>query len=280
MITRQMVGAWHADIDYLRLTMKPGGYDEDTYRIYGAIWRDTVAQITGGDTAAEEWRWQGYTGKTARGVSFGYGPAGAIIQASSTAAAILGDQAVPWDNCTRVDVQLTFWLNEYDGNVARRIADQVNDARGQGAGRRARPRYINGYGEGDTAYIGSRSSNRYIRVYDKERESGDTEGYAAAWRFEVEYKDDLAPAVWEEAPRRGDRSIWAYSVVAAEMARNGVLLPRLAPERRRVKLPGGAAEDRNARALRWLSTQVRPSVERLLAEGYELSYIAELIGLW
>jgi len=273
------IGAWYADVDYLRLTSKPGVQGEDILRIYGSTGRAVVGALGGGEVEVEEWGWLGYRGQRGRGVSWGASSQGQIIQASGRAAPLLASYALPWDNCSRIDVQVTVFLREYDARVAKRAADEVwNDGRAK-RGRKVAPRYIDGYGKGDTAYIGARSSAQFTRIYDKQLESGNAEEWPAAWRFEVEFKDDMAPTVWEATPRGGDRSAWAAGVVLATLEGQGVQLPALAPHMRRMPAGPGDEDSASERRLKWIATQVRPSIDKLLASGVRPEYLRELLGL-
>jgi hypothetical protein len=82
---------------------------------------------------------------------------------------------------TRIDLQLT--LPQPDWYASRHLIDWLRSA--EWKGRQRKITAVDGGGN-DTVYIGSRSSDRYIRIYTKD----------SKWlRFEIEYKGDRARAV-------------------------------------------------------------------------------------
>lgn len=69
-----------------------------------------------------------------------------------------------------------------DGNVVTRIHRSLNEETGRQKGIESRSNH-----EGDTVYLGSRHSNRFVRVYNRR---GPT-------RLEMEWKDKRAVALWQ-----------------------------------------------------------------------------------
>lgn len=279
MIGKADVLLWDGGIDYLRLTAKGGDNDTGVYDVYRKVALAVMASATQGETEQRPWNWQGYNGFTGYGCSYGKSDQGYILQVSGAAATYAASYPIPWDNCPRIDVQLTLWLNGDYPKVANEVAEIANVYRNPRGGKPARPRYINGYGSGDTTYVGSRSSRRYIRVYDKMRESRGDDNYANAWRFEVECKEDLAPTVWEAAPRSGDAATWAANYVYQELRSCGYILPNLAAPLRALATnrirPKTTSETREI----WLREQVAPAIDKMIADGYKADYIRELLGL-
>lgn len=279
MIRASQVLMWDGGIDYLRLTARRTNEDTGVYDVYRKVALACMAATGEGQTESRPWNWQGYSGFTGMGCSYGQSEQGYIFQVSGGAATYAASYPLPWDNCPRVDVQLTLWLNGDNPEVAHEVAEIANAYTRPNGGKKALPRYINGYGLGDTCYVGSRSSRRYIRVYDKARESKGDDTYAFAWRFEVECKEDLSPIVWEAAPRSGECAGWAANYVHQELRSCGYILPTLAPSMRslvtrRIR-PKTTSETREV----WLRDQVAPAVEKMLADGYNPAYIRELLGL-
>jgi len=171
--------------------------------------------------------------------------------------------------CTRIDIQIT--IDQPAGYSARMLKDILS------LSRRDQRRQISliESGEGtDTVYMGNRSSERFYRIYVKLGEDGNF-----FLRFEVEFKGELARAVWRHVEY--DASLAA--ILAAEIDRlgfdsMGVLLrfhAHLAGDLR-VKPIHVPASD--TATLRWLLHQVVPVLRRLLlshSEGPRIRAILE-----
>lgn len=163
---------------------------------------------------------------------------------------------------TRIDFQFTLG-RVYDlANTAERTASEV--IAWQKENRRPnhpKPRLIQGFGEGDTFNLGSRSSEVYIRVYDKSREQS-LEGPPWYWRWEVELKGERAIQAYDLYCRSNDRSEAPREIVEAYCQMRGIPLPWDASTELVIQeLPRPSTDDESA--LNWLRTQVRPTVVRL-----------------
>jgi len=137
---------------------------------------------------------------------------------------------------------------------------------------------ISSFGEGDTCYIGSRLSDMFLRIYDKERESKD-ECYIGAVRFEAELKGAYALKAYQLLSRSDPASGAALSVVVGCFKRHGIDLP--------VNLPLACTYNPVVplktfdldRTAAWLQRQVAPALQRCLTEGMSWGKIEELLGL-
>lgn len=273
------VQMWDAGLDYIRLTSKDRGQGDETARIYKQAARSIVAATQEGEADWEEWRWRGYYGKRCRSVSYGSGFQGHILQVSGWQANEPGWQMVPFDNVPRLDIQLTLWFDTDTPDIAKEYARRsaaYSALRSVGGWKVT---YIGGFGNGDTAYIGSRSSDSSIRIYDKYRERGEDEDYKWAWRFEVEAKDSVAASLWPEAGAPTPSSAYWADIVKTRLAGRGVVLPRLRDVLR--VPPARIAKEASSceRTLAWLRSQVSPALDRLRAEGYTVVALARELGL-
>jgi DNA relaxase NicK len=131
---------------------------------------------------------------------------------------------------------------------------------------------------GYTLYIGKRSSRVYARLYNKEVESDDAY-YEGAWRYECELhnatatetaqelhyslfplEEAICSAVWSYWHGKGVRPVFDTFPTGME-----IVLPR-------------REETTIERSIRWLETQVRPTVAKLVALGYTSS-VLDALGL-
>ncbi len=83
---------------------------------------------------------------------------------------------------------------------------------------------IEGTPDGRTLYIGSRSSDRYIRIYDKTAESKGTYE-PTSWRWEIEYKRPRSGMVAARLLRHGFSEGEVLDTVASALANVQVRLP-------------------------------------------------------
>lgn len=271
---------WYAAVDYIRCTYRSKGDERLEHDIVSAIQRITSDNILG-LCREERWKWMGFNGWRLGTCAYGHNGADRYIyQGSGVSAQPLFDARLPFDHMSRLDIQVTIWYEPERPDLIKAVAAASNAARN---GRRGRPwkvRYIDGMGEGDTTYIGKRGKkSKFLRAYDKARETSGVDAWRGALRFECELTDVYAV----QAARRlvelppGANSV--ARVVAGFWAERGIELPEsygglpLEPD----KLPKD--EGSVARRLRWLETQVNPAIDKLIADGVSLSVIGEALGL-
>ena len=273
------VAMWDAGIDYIRLTSRERGEVDATAWLYQRAARTVVAATQEGEADWEPWRWRGYYGHRCRSVCVGSGAQGHILQVAGWQANEEGFLLAPWDNVARLDIQLTLWFNEDCPDLAEHYARRSAAYSSLKTVGGWKVQLIKGYGNGDTAYIGSRASDSSIRIYDKWRERGQDEDYKYAWRFEIEAKDREACALWPEPGAPAPSSAYWAEIVKARLAGRGVVLPGLR-DVLRVPSPRIAKEASSVeRTIGWLRNQVAPAVERLRAEGVSVVELTRLVGL-
>lgn len=90
------------------------------------------------------------------------------------------------ENVTRLDLAVTLRDDRPERDWTQIALHQVSDD-GRVSGGFLTTHRIAGTPDGKTLYIGSRSSDRFIRIYDKTAESSGAYP-ATSWRWEIEYK--------------------------------------------------------------------------------------------
>lgn len=171
-------------------------------------------------------------------------------------------------NCTRLDLALTVWLDQYTPNLAvefQKYAVEYHEKMGWGDTRKW-PLLIHSR-NGDTVYLGSRHSDRYFRFYDKYKRSGD-DFYKNAWRFELETKGDVSKILWQDIQQEGDARYIIEREVLARMDKAGVRLQEFPPTGESRKIPYHDTPKDITSRLKWLQSQVKPALEELEARGY------------
>lgn len=274
------VGMWDAAVDYLRLTYKKdkGSYDVANQYARAAI--GIASRIAPSGTKSELWRWMGYHGERIYNVAWGEHDAGFIFQASGLAAREAAMLVLPYTHCPRIDIQATFWFTTDDEGLASRVASVANHFRSGKRGRKVSTRLISGFGQGDTTYIGTRGKkSKFLRCYDKWRESKLEEGYRYAWRYECELTDEHAGLCYGSIQDLPNRSEAVLSLVAGYYSERGIALPQtgssvcVRPE----SLPKDSSSDE--RRLLWLKNQVGPTVAKLMARGVSREAVLSALGL-
>lgn len=181
-------------------------------------------------------------------------------------------------NCTRLDLALTVWLDDYQANLAvefQRLAVAHHEKMGWGNSR-AWPLLIHSR-DGDTCYLGSRSSDRYFRFYDKHKRSKD-EWYKNAWRFELETKGDLSKILWQDIQQEADARYIANREVIGTLDKRGIALADFPVTQETRKIPYvDTPKDVTSRLL-WLQKQVKPALDELSKRGY-LDAALAVLGL-
>lgn len=180
---------------------------------------------------------------------------------------------------TRIDLALTVWFEVYMPFLAEALCEGAKHHK-TGNGRRPSISLIKSYTEdGDTAQMGSRSSEVYGRIYDKFAESGRSVEYEYAWRWEVELKGEWADYVVNEYRDSLCRPGAVGSIVAGLFRDRGFYCPGLDyPLLGEIRKPGVEATDWNAK-IAWLKKQVAPTVMKLKADGAPDAFLATLLGI-
>lgn len=259
-----------ARCDYLTLTT----YDKSAELM--SCFADLYPKIFG-----KEIKTGGYQGHQWDGLFFGVGKqrrkAHFMMRASGE-----GSETILWRTaeldvrCTRIDLQITIWLPpKYE---ARKLYDILESIDTVWPGRKLVPE-LRQSGDGlDTVYIGSRTSDRFARVYIKP----DHKGNPCYLRFEMEFKGSMAVAVRDalvekrastknilrselnRLPFTASRSLRAFSDVLGDVG------TRIRPE---------TVYSENS-TLDWIERQVEPSVLRLLHSHEHGDRMRKILYRW
>lgn len=279
-MTLPLPAMWYADVDYLRGTIRRGqdaGLESALVRSFERIAGTTV----GGSYSWEPWSIMGCRGQRLGACAYAFGPAvGYVCQASGMAARPLYDNRLPFDNIARLDVQVTVWYERDRPTIAAAAAAASSYARNGARGRPWRVQLRQGYGDGDTCYLGTRGKkSKFLRVYDKWREADKSEAWQYAWRLEAELTDHHAREAHGTLLDLGVSRETVAAVVAGYFLERGVSMPSLEGVRPLDASQLPKDEGNIERRLRWLETQVAPAIDKLIGLGVSCSRIENALGV-
>jgi len=264
--------------DYLTTTWRAQIRDTPLQNTRNVIrWAERRQLNEGGKDFTKPWAWQGYVGLSCGQVAVGERPDSTIVRLSGKAAHDWLASGLPTGHkITRLDVALTFWS---DLNRSALLALHSLEALGKRNTLRSRPfevRLIDGFGDGDTLYVGDRTSELFVRCYDKQLESANDPHYKGAIRYEVECKEGTAIKAAERLTSGGYCAARAMEVCSGLLDRRGICALGLGRVRSEPFPPSALPISSLESSLSWLNEQVRPTVARLMREGYELEVLRAL----
>lgn len=222
------------------------------------------------------WRWNNYSGSVTDGISFGRREDGFIVRLSGSMAVRHWLTTATWaHNVSRFDVQATVLAGDprdefaYSGFTKLALDPRVES----GA---TTTRYIENTPAGSSLYVGSRSSDRMLRLYDKTAES-DGDYPNRSWRYEIEYKSDRAQRVVEriKADRHPTQAIFDTIQTAYSDYGIGMVADRPGWEWRPTVTRHETTDERR---LAWLARCIRPCVTRL-TEAVGVDRVMVALGL-
>ena len=230
------------------------------------------------------WRLMGYEGHHQGAIEWGRrDDASCILRLIGDAAdTYLGTALSVADRVTRLDLAATWRAAPPDPLIGRNtyaLAELFHNAHP----RSAMPWHVEKAAGNYTFYLGSRESDTFFRVYNKEREcqaKQDDEGekrYRACWRYELEAKASMAARLADVVNGREDRAAYVQDYIVSFLGAHGVETPFLAGSSRAL-LPGFRRRSDAESRLRHLTRNVRPTVEWLRAEG-KLDAARKALGL-
>lgn len=181
---------------------------------------------------------------------------------------------------SRIDIQVTVKTVERHANVAKEAyAAATIDNNSLPAGRRRKLVLIVGSDGGDTFYLGSAASDQRGRIYNKEIQSELPE-YTRCWRYETVYRNSAATGVSATIYAHAhNRPRLCQTIAASWFGKRGVdvnwfFSGLLEPISLKKSLP----TDVEAK-LRWLETQVAPTIRYLCELGYRDTLLTTLFPL-
>lgn len=288
---RDNITAWEAGIDYIRLSraestpewtamvekystqQKELGNDEHDFRASYGWFGTRCGKFQWGSNDAES---------NQKGWVF-------VIAEGSLANDVLRDFAFLATNCSRVDLQVTAWLENMDDDIANIAYDFLDDRAKRGLKRSktgTAPLFNQrktGENGGDTLYLGSDASKSRLkaRLYNKakraEKIGSNQQYYANSWRWEIQLADEYA------------QNFLAWFIVFVADGLNPLDNPQLIagmvtgyfhdkyvpiPDLRDINplpLPKLKQKSDLERRWEWLARQVKPSVRDLLPKDEEFT---------
>lgn len=219
-------------------------------------------------------RLQGYQGHQAGRVRLGTRENAALVQLSGELAATqLHRVRQLQDSLTRLDIAVTCRPEQTTDVEAAQAYTAALAARADRP-RLACPKLVCDGDGGSTLYIGDRTSDYLLRLYNKgaeRRAAKDAAGearYAGAWRYELEVKGEPAPALAKAVDEAPDQAAWVQEFLHRYCVNHG-LTPLFPSTGARAILPGFTRRTDVAKTLAWYKASVSPSLRRLLSAGYD-----------
>lgn len=216
------------------------------------------------------WRFKGFEGETSGAVDVGVRNGLSIVRLRGKAASFdWYDVYERASNVSRLDLQVTLRFEGLEpSRVIRKCHERVK--RTKYLGKPQKWHYRQDVENGDTLEVARRVSEKFGRIYDKDRQSR-IEFYRQCVRFELELHDDAAR--WASACLSDGCSVpeRALSILQGFFKPRGVTLPLDSANPETISFPRLASDFE--RRLLWIEKCVRPTVERARA----LNRLAEVM---
>lgn len=231
------------------------------------LWETGTALLAaerGAGNREKPWRRFGLQGSLAGQVVLAFNAQHVFVQLSGERARTSWrEPQMVASNTSRLDLQVTA---KYDPSRTKTLSDTCYRiaTSHERNGRPATAAIIHNSQGGSTLYLGSRSSDRFGRLYDKGVESG-TEKPGVLWRWEVELKRAMAQLTAGELARVDVLEDEVAGLVEAHFERWG-LHPIVLSTGFDILSPF-PEQVSDSRTLAWLETGVRPAVQRLIRAG-------------
>jgi hypothetical protein len=228
-----------------------------------------------------EWkdaRFFGYEGEQCGRILYGKRTDGALVRLTSSLA---HDEAMLFEpdaaHCTRLDIQVTAELAGAHPDFLKRIYESQGASNGV-QGRPSKYTHIRSTDGGQTLYVGSRSSMRFGRVYDKGVEQKSHEP-GRCFRWELEIKDVLADQAVAMLVGSVDVQRSILGLVGSFFSeRNVPVLWSVPSIEEKFIIPRIVTDD--ASSLKWLRGPVATTVARLMETVGPEQTISALLSKW
>ena len=224
---------------------------------------------------------RGYEGFRCGPARYGLRAGGALLSLSGQAASDRLDVALDVAaNVSRVDLAVTVQLTPPDFGLEEAVWADVRawyiDHPNQ-----LKASFIQDLGQGRTVYVGSRQSERMLRVYDKAAEADardderDRERYVGCHRFELEVKGASARPTALAVSAAVFPGYHVASTVAHYCAQHGIDHSPFSDAPMGL-VPGFRRRSDTDSKLRWLGHSCRPTVEWLRDHGHQARVLRAL----
>lgn len=257
-----------AGIDWLTLTTTNPRTKKGMYEYFGHI---VAADLISGYAVATGGA-HGFVGKRCRHALFAHRDDRSLLQVSGARAARTLTLCREGDNATRLDIQITVRVGQENVQKVLRASEKAFLTYTPKHGKRADVPFNGKNGKLQTVYSGSRSSDIFVRVYDKFAESKEEE-YRGCVRFEVETKGKVSRALWAHMASTGAGTMYLLRVLVGILASRGLDLSGLALDAAPIPQPKEKPL-KEERLLAWLDTQVSRAVARVsAARGWAVPFL-------
>lgn len=190
--------------------------------------------------------------------------------------------AHPKVHISRVDLQITV---QYDIELVKegryQYARAIHHNKSLLPHRQRKIHLYAGSDGADTVYLGSPSSDARGRLYNKAKQSNEP-AYERSWRYEVVYRNERAASVFGQLPDDYNANT---SIILEEVVRwyseRGIDVLDVRTRGGNTIAPPRLPKSDVARKLRWIKTQVVPTIRKLAELGYAeelMETIAEAIA--
>jgi len=258
-------------VDWITATVRPGKKSEVLAAMAERWYLDREDEGWSG----KGWKWNGYSGSVTDGISYGWREDGFLVRLSGDVALNHWREVAAYaDNISRIDLQVTGRDDAKDNNWAE-YGKGCTIMESRVASGMTRTTLTTNTPSGSSFTIGSRSSDRYLRIYDKTAESGgvwpDT-----CWRWEVEYKAALAHSVTMHLLKREN----ADNLMVARVWQDfntwliTVPCPSVGPGWKPY-LP--TEETTDQRRIQWLRRCIRPMIDKM-SQAYDVETLSQALG--
>lgn len=240
-----------------------------------------AAQERADGAETSNFRTHGYEMWLCGAIACGRRADGALLKLSGEAAERhLYDLSRFWSNVTRVDLALTLrcapvWKDIGAIHYAEALAFLAANPTS------AQPSHIENARDGDTCYLGKRTSDFYFRCYNKqaeceaERDEKGAQHYAGCWRYELEIKGPNALVQANRYAEVVETGPYVQTLLYDYAVKHG-LCPLFGPEGPQALVSGFRRRSDRESKLRWLAHSVRPTLEWLSTNTDRATIMATL----
>ena len=228
-----------------------------------------------GDSSRDS-SFQGYKGRVCGSFFYGWRLSGSCVRlGGNVAKSHWSTFASLADNVSRCDLAVTVESTPVESKLATSFWSKLPN-RVSTSGRPVEYTLIQTRHGGQTLYIGDRSSDKYGRIYDKNKESKGVYP-PGAWRFEVEYKGASANLVAERLLAITNEAQAVYGIVAPRFDHWKCSIPAAVPD---VSWTDQAiyARTTNQSRMKWLRESVASTIQKLSTD-YTGDEIRTALGL-
>lgn len=179
---------------------------------------------------------------------------------------------------SRVDIAVDVWVGfDPDQIITVAFESALASRETSTSGFRRKVRLVDSGGDGNTLYLGARTSQVFTRLYNKGKESGD-ERYQGCLRLECQYNGATAREVHKALDlRQYDVGAMVASVVAC-IGRAGVPVEVSTGGTRPLQWSVETPKTDDIKQVKWLREQVGPTARRV-EQIYGKGSVASILGL-